>query len=191
MKLKKYGIYDLVNLSCYKINYKKIFKENSKMLVIIFLCSTLLNGFSFISLTINTRLIFSIIFATFSVGVDIFTLNMKKFKANKELNVLVNELNEKGIKVNKLKLQKAKTFCQTNQYYEPRGRVFEEEQIAVFKDVNDELKALRQVRNEIIDYMQYDTEVLKNLCEYPDYTEIITDSECAKKLLLTIEEKEN
>lgn len=189
MKLKKYGIYDLVNLSCYKINYKKILKENSKMLVIIFLCSTLLNGLPFISLTINVRLIFSLILATFSVGVDIVTLNMKKLKASKELDELIIELNKAGIKTNKLKLQKSKTICQVNQYYEPRGIVFEEEQIAVFSDSNNQLKALRQIRNEISDYMVYAEEVSKKFCEYPDYTEVITDNEQVKQLLLVIEEK--
>ncbi len=113
---------------------------------------------------------------------NIVKFNKEQRQVDQQLDCLIEFLKQNGIDVTKLKLQKAKVGIQMDITSSPTNEmVCITEGIVVFQDNNDRLRALKQVRQELIDY-----DTPKNNTIDGGHMEIIERPEEAEKLLAKI-----
>ena len=173
MKLNDINIVDVIETSRKKLNWRKMLWNSAEAF-----CFSMVSG---IFLKFNLLgYAFGAILTLGTIDFCIFHKFMKaKRKAKKQLDYLVKYLNENGIDVNKMSLQKAKVSAKIS--YNVRNIVPTSctiENVAVFEDYQQQLKALRQLRHEIIIGLPEDATI------DGDYTEIVEREEEAKQLLM-------
>lgn len=189
MNLNKYNIQKLIDWSNTRITKEE--KEESILFRVLI-------GIGIISaLMIPTPAKFVAVgFALGAFEISIFNYvkhATKRFYASRKLEGVVKELEQSGVHTTKLKLQKANTF--TTRRYEEKEETYpfgiKKVQNVVFQDNYGQLKALKQIRKEILrkpyNYFACMHDNIKEVrCESIDkqYTEIVKDSGKVKQLLL-------
>lgn len=181
MKLNDIDIVSAIVTSRKKLNWRKILIEN----IIIFCIAMgfgIAIGVHFLEYhaawTLTTLFVWSF--------PKIHKFNKEKREAKRQLNYLINYLKEQGIDVNKVSLQKA-SVGKVQKYNYSINRLATDcdiEKIAVFEDNHQKLKALRQVRRDILICGASKKDAVID----SDYTEIVEREEEAKQLLLKINE---
>lgn len=183
MNLNDYQINQIIKQSRMKINYRKILQKNVKLYIFLLFCLFILSKV----ITFSTPIFLSA-FVPIMIGMstEIITKKVIRKNANKKIGILANHLKSKGIIVSRMKLKKAQLGTMTPNTILEAGTIIKEiEDIAVFSDYQKELKALRQVRYELITIApEY-----KNQYEYGNYTEIVENSEESKRLYKKLVEK--
>lgn len=116
--------------------------------------------------------------------VEMIVPNVLKHQANKKLGEVVKKLKEYGVNTSRLRLSHAKLNTNKVRYAEPRGVVLELEQVAIFQDRQGKLKALRQVRSQLIEMQRRKVSGGVNYI-YPDYAEVISDSDKVRQFVFT------
>ena len=112
---------------------------------------------------------------------QVYTHAKIKHQANQQLTSLAKYLNQEGIDVSRLNLKRALVAEKLpSQVMREQGITNIMESIMIFTDKNEQLKALRQVRSELVQEFRPITsgDVIDG-----DYVEIMEDSKQVKSIL--------
>ncbi|MCI8544961.1 MAG: hypothetical protein HFH09_01885 [Bacilli bacterium] len=194
MNLDKYNIEKLITWSNIRMNEKE--KKLSKFSVAmgcIFLLGLIVAPYKYVLL--------GAAISSFVTPVSFYIKNaQRRVYASSKLRKVAKELGKNGIHTTRLKLQKATTFT-TRSYNEDSesylygiGKV----QTTIFQDNYGQLKALQQIRSELLrepySYIACLRDCVKEVkCESIDrqYTKIVKDSPKVKQLLLENKRNKN
>ena len=183
MRLNDYNINQIIAQSRLKINYKEICKQNIKLYIFILVILSIIDKFFPF---VNGILLSALLPILLKTSIEIVSLLIIKKQANKKLEIITEQLRENGLFINKMRLKRAELgTIRHKKIVECSGVLKEREEVTVFQDYNSQLKALRQIRCELTTIAPKD----KNQYEYGNYTEIVENSEEAKRLYMKICEK--
>ena len=189
MNLNKYNIQKLIEQSNVHIEKKE--KDESVIFCILAVIGIIA---TFMIPTTAKFVALGFAMGAFNISISNYARPaIKRFSASRKLKGVVKELEQSGVYTTKLKLQKANTF--TFQSYKEKEENYpfgiRKVQIAVFQDNYGQLKALKQIRSEILRnphrYVACLRDNIKKArCENIDKmdTEIVKSKEKVKQLLL-------
>ncbi len=154
MDLTQYKLEELIENSNIKIDGAHILYKNLKLFTIILVIEALILcplTWSFINSTIYLWLV--AVMAPIKTGLNFLTPSFKKKRANKKLTEVVSILKEHGIDTSKTKLMKAKIKSRYLKcIISENGAKMTSCHIILFQDRNEQIKALKQARAELVSF---------------------------------------
>lgn len=178
MDLTQYKLEEIIENSKKQINVPLILFKNLKLFTIVLTVEALVLcplTWSFINPVIYLWIV--AILAPIKIGFNLVIPKLKKKRANQKLEEVVQILKQHGINTCKVKLKESDIVsrylkCIIND----DGEMKTSSHVVIFKDRNEQLKALRQTRAEMLSFQfPFQRTIVGE-------TKIITDEETAKKL---------
>ncbi len=182
MNLNSININQVIDMSRRKLSIKKLLMQCLAFFTGVICASSLFCDFVCqISLPWSGWLAMAGCSAIYGAS-KVIAFHKAKRQANEQLTALAKHLSEEGIDVSRLSLKKARLGMKMPRFVlESYGEVCIIENVAVFEDRTQKLRALKQLRSEVVREFRKPTseDVIDG-----NWTETITDSTEAEKFLV-------
>lgn len=154
MDLTQYKLEEIIENSKKQINVPLVLFKNLKLFTIVLTVEALVLcplTWSFINPVIYLWIV--AILAPIKIGFNLVIPRLKKKRANQKLEEVVQILKQQGIHTSKVKLKKSKIAsdylkCIIND----DGATMTSKHVIMFKDCNEQIKALKQARAELLSF---------------------------------------